>query len=355
MLDKKAALQEYAEKLPYYRQVEETAVAAVKRVIGEQGFFVMEVAHRLKTPESLVGKADRYGDTFQTLSDFYDLVGLRVITYFDEDIERIAPAILQEFEVCEIRDKRKYENAREFGYLSYHSICSLKDDGSLPRECYAIRFELQIRTVLQHAWAEIEHDLGYKSDFGIPFALRRVFSRIAGLLEIADSQFSDARKRSLAYTEMIRESIREDRIAELEISAPALNIYVASGSFIRELFRELEQKHGIDIETADISRYLDQLQWLGVNTLGEFKELFLRGREYLDAALEELTRSEQLDIYSSDAILSLVMEAELIRNRYAENQLIQFYSLRYADKARAGKRAEKIARIIESRPPDNGK
>ena len=63
-------------------------------------------------------------------------------------------------------------------------ICSLPKDKGYPEELTEYTFEIQFRTVLQHAWAEIEHDLGYKTEFGIPLDVRREFSRVAGLLEI---------------------------------------------------------------------------------------------------------------------------------------------------------------------------
>ena len=52
-----------------------------------------------------------------------------------------------------------------------------------------LKCEIQIRSVLQHAWAEIEHDLGYKSELTIPKEVRRSFSRLAGLLELGDKEF----------------------------------------------------------------------------------------------------------------------------------------------------------------------
>jgi ppGpp synthetase/RelA/SpoT-type nucleotidyltranferase len=52
---------------------------------------------------------------------------------------------------------------------------------------------------LQHAWAEIEHDLGYKTALGVPRNVRRQFSRLAGLLEIADTEFASIRDRLSSY------------------------------------------------------------------------------------------------------------------------------------------------------------
>lgn len=347
MPDKKEFLKEWERKMPLYRQIEQIAVKKIEHVIQDNEFFVMEVAHRLKSARSLGGKVDRYIDRFQSLSDFTDLIGIRIIVYFDEDIEPIAAAVLKEFEVCEIRDKRQYKNVREFGYNSYHCICSLKPDGTLPAECFDVRFEIQIRTVLQHAWAEIEHDLGYKSDFGVSSPIRREFSRVAGLLEIADNQFSNLRRNAIRYTNMIRTSIEEDHADDLEISVVALNEFIKHGNYIRDYFMDLEKNHGIDIETVDISNNIEQVMWLNVKTLGDLKNLFERSREYVECTLDDLKNTYELDIFSSDAIFRMVMEAELIRNRYSKTQLINFYSLGYSDPDKAERRAERLVKKTE--------
>jgi len=61
-----------------------------------------------------------------------------------------------------------------------------------------MKCEIQVRTILQHAWAEIEHDLVYKSPADIPFRVRRRFASLAGLLEIADREFESLRQDEMA-------------------------------------------------------------------------------------------------------------------------------------------------------------
>lgn len=80
-----------------------------------------------------------------------------------------------------------------FGYCSVHYVVEMSQKrlNLYEHQAYeGLKCEIQIRSVLQHAWAEIEHDLGYKSEIAIPKRIRRNFSRLAGLLEIADKEIS---------------------------------------------------------------------------------------------------------------------------------------------------------------------
>jgi DNA ligase D-like protein (predicted polymerase) len=103
---------------------------------------------------------------------------MRVITFYADDVDKVASALDRLFTVDweNSVDKRKLLETDSFGYLSLHYICSVED--------FPYRFEIQIRTVLQHAWANIIHDTGYKSGVEIPKRYIRSLSRLAGLLEL---------------------------------------------------------------------------------------------------------------------------------------------------------------------------
>lgn len=180
------------------KAIYDKCAAKVNSLLGEllsgAGIKVHQSSFRVKTADSLESKIKRKGYKYIALSEITDLVGLRVITYYDDDVDLVASLIEKEFVVDEVNsiDKRKAHDPDRFGYMSLHYIASLSGGRcGFPeyRDFSGMKFEIQVRTLLQHAWAEIEHDLGYKSDREIPAEFRRRFSRVSSFLEEADESF----------------------------------------------------------------------------------------------------------------------------------------------------------------------
>jgi putative GTP pyrophosphokinase len=84
------------------------------------------------------------------------------------------------------------------GYLSSHFVVSLKNNRTKLTEWKAynnFKAEIQVRTVLQHAWAAISHELEYKKSYDIPSILKRKLFRLAGIIELADEEFQEAKEK----------------------------------------------------------------------------------------------------------------------------------------------------------------
>jgi len=124
---------------------------------------------RAKSPERFAAKAKKeengepkYCDPFREIQD---QVGARVTVFYIRDVERVKQEILKYYRHIEAQEKSPEKN-EEFGYFGVHYILSVPED-LLPdgeeRVGYPEFFELQIKTLFQHAWSEAHHDLGYKS------------------------------------------------------------------------------------------------------------------------------------------------------------------------------------------------
>jgi putative GTP pyrophosphokinase len=192
---------------------------ALAELLANNGLAVQSVTARVKARESLRQKLARPDRTYHQLFDVTDLVGLRVVAYFEDDVDVVARLIEGHFSVDFTRstDKQRFRDAQRFGYRSLHYVCALPNGALDP----AFRFEIQVRTALQHAWAEIEHDLGYKAE-SVPPALRRRFSRVASLLEIADQEFIALRRELSRYQAAVSDAPKGE-VAELSVDVLSLD------------------------------------------------------------------------------------------------------------------------------------
>jgi predicted RNase H-like nuclease/ppGpp synthetase/RelA/SpoT-type nucleotidyltranferase len=196
-----SAVREYAAQEPALRGAADQAVALVRTVLDEAGINYLTVTGRSKTVASFAAKAARVVDGspafVDPLAEIGDTVGVRVITYVRSDVDMVAALLADETVVHDDRDLGQ-ETASEgrFGYASRHLQIEVADDDAAAYPLLRGRHvQVQIRTVLQHAWAEFEHDIRYKGI--IPAEHRSDFDRrftlAAGLLELADHEFSTIR------------------------------------------------------------------------------------------------------------------------------------------------------------------
>lgn len=164
------------------------------------------------------------------LSDITDLAGVRVITFFPQTQERVDTAIKAELDVIEVSDKTELLVKEEkFGYASIHYLVRFKENRVLLLEYNRFKnliAEIQVRTILQHAWAEIEHDIQYKSADIIPGIIHRRFLALAGMLEIADREFQAIQDEDETLRRQARQSVREGKLEKVEITPDALKTYL---------------------------------------------------------------------------------------------------------------------------------
>lgn len=187
----------YADSYLLYHSFTITCHNLLKNFVEENGLRVHSINSRTKDISSLLGKLEKKEGKYQTLADITDLSAVRIITFFQDDVDIVAKIIESNFQIDTLKsiDKRKRLDPERFGYLSLHYICSLPEYRlTLPqyKPFKKVQCEIQVRSILQHGWAEIEHDLGYK--YKVSPEMRRRFSRLAGLLEIGDIEFSNIRK-----------------------------------------------------------------------------------------------------------------------------------------------------------------
>ena len=163
-------LSEYDRQLPVFRELSTVVENILNSAIKENHFTPMQVSGRVKTRDSLSEKIFRKAGKYKDLNDITDILGFRVIFYYSDQVDTFSRVIEALFPIDEelSTDKRRLMPAMSFGYVSLHYICTLPKGKGYPDYLCGVPFEIQLRSVLQHTWAEIEHDLGYKTDFSLP-------------------------------------------------------------------------------------------------------------------------------------------------------------------------------------------
>lgn len=285
-------LDEYRDSLPLLEQMKEEVLAKLREALDRNGLYVTAIEARIKTEESLAGKLALKGAKYATLADITDVLGARIITFYTDDVDRVAAMAEQMFDIDweNSVDKRRLHQLDSFGYNSLHYICRLPN--------YPLRFELQLRTTLQHAWASINHDTGYKSGIEIPREYLRRMNRLAGMLEMADDEFSRIRTEINDYRRRVQQLVSSGRLDEVLLDGDTFRSYLQAKPF-DALNKRIAAINQAEIMDAPLIRYLRVLKELQCNTLGDVSRLITRYEEDAYRLARHQLGNTDLDIISS--------------------------------------------------------
>ena len=298
-------MEQYRENLPTYEKIRDIILENIQNFQAGFNALVNNIGSRIKTEKSLQGKLELKGSKYASIFDVTDIVGARIVTYYSDDVDKFAAKIEQAFDIDweNSTDKRKLFNIDQFGYMSIHYICKI------PKEMYydeknplinEIRFEIQIRSVLQHAWATIEHDTGYKSDVEIPKDYLRALNRLASLLELADESFCEIRNSIDDYRRRVRQVVSSGNFAEVDLNGDTFNMYVENGGF-ETLNKRIATINNMEIQVVPLNEFLKVFKAIEFKTLKDVDDFV---KEYSDLAYEFSIRQfdgKDIDIISSAA------------------------------------------------------
>jgi len=183
---------------------------------------ISKIEGRVKDRDECVKKFSRKYRTnlesdskdYQIIDHITDLIGLRVVCLYEDDIERIKDLLCSHFEVVDITDKiAQIENTENsFGYKGLHLDLKLNEQRkTLPEYSKFVNlgFEVQIRTIIQDSWSVLDHKIKYKKS--IPNHLKRRINSLAALFEVADREFREIRNAT-------EESIKAEDITQEQIT-----------------------------------------------------------------------------------------------------------------------------------------
>jgi putative GTP pyrophosphokinase len=212
---------EYELKRSLYEGYAAALEVFLRQLCNSRNIEPQAIEARGKEPSSLLEKLRKYPN-YKSLDNITDLTGARIVLYYRSDIQAARDLICDEFEVLD-EVSHGAEAAEAFGYQSLHLNVRLDDrrrDLVEWSQFSELQAEIQVRTVLAHAWAAISHKLDYKSSSEIPHQIRRKLFRVAALLETGDDLFGEFRTE----VEALRESYRSDATSEREWLKLELNL-----------------------------------------------------------------------------------------------------------------------------------
>lgn len=327
--------EEFRRRYGTFERLTDKLTLLLEELLDRASVAHVPIEARTKSVEGFIEKVSRKGDAYpQPLRDMPDLIGLRVIVYYAADRQAVGDLLEQEFVIDWDRStgEREARDPDRFGYESAHYIVSLRDDRaglSDWADYRAMHAEVQVRTVLQHAWAAISHKLDYKSEVEVPRELRRQLFRLSALLELADDEFDGLRTDTAQVEARYEERIGAGDL-DIELNAASLETYgYVTGSTDRWQalaleagFRPLEVTDPYD-RSYDRTSLLNVLDAENVRTLEEFDDLLSASEDSGQALLGRIAKQATEDGHTPVATPLDVLTILILATRQPDDEVLE--------------------------------
>jgi|SRR5690554_560268 len=285
ILDK--IIEDFNNKEPDYNDLAIKAEILLNSLIKKQ-VVPHQIQWRVKDQNSLTQKIIKKNYKYSNLEEITDILGFRIITYFEDDIDTIEKIILNELEIDTENsiDKRNIEVDR-FGYKSVHYVVSINRERLKLTEykhLSNLKFEIQVRSILQHSWAEIEHDIGYKGVSEIPLSAKRTFYRVAALLEQADIEFTKLRQEIREVENKINLDLKNNKTS-VELDKSSLIAFIKNSTVLSLFEREVETQldcrciNDINNEKFVDSNLIDDFVNLNIKNIVDLENSLVKHRD----------------------------------------------------------------------------
>ncbi|MBP0492475.1 GTP pyrophosphokinase [Pararoseomonas indoligenes] len=192
----------------------------LRKLLEHAGIELAALEARTKGVDSFRGKVDRpeKKQKYKKCEDVTDLSGLRLVCYLHEEAQRVSKLLADHFTIDIKNSKYRHEflAADRLGYRADHIVISLSPERlKLPElsKYKNYKAEIQVKTVLEHAWAAVDWKIRYKGQTGIPEPVLRRLYRISALLEGADEDFSRVKAETGSIRNAYSKKIKSGNLA----------------------------------------------------------------------------------------------------------------------------------------------
>lgn len=294
----KLANEWYILNRPIYKTLANKIENIISEILDINTLSYHIITSRSKTIESFKEKInnEKYDDPINQITD---LAGIRIITYVEDEVRDVCKLITETFEIDKENssDKGLELGIDKVGYKSVHYIAKLKNERLLLPEYQSFKdryFEIQVRTILQHAWAEIEHDRNYKFSGKLPDEITRRFKLLAGLLEISDREFNNIAKEIDNTSKKVEEGTKSGNL-NFKINSTSLKQYLETK------FKSIENTFTIQYNITET--LIEELEKYGIKTLEELDKIIP------DDLIDQLIKNKELlgNTLRGNGILRFIM------------------------------------------------
>lgn len=256
----------YSRHRDIYLALSEKMADMLEEVLKHHGINYVRIEKHCKSLESYRAKLER--EVGYDPREMQDLAGVRIIAFVRSDIDRIRKVLQDDLDIVRSQDRTSDPGADRAGYHSELMVAQLPKERTRLieyRKFDGLQFEVQVRTLLEHAWAEIQHDRNYKYAGVLPEFTQRRFALLSAVLEMADNEF-DAMSRELdEYSAKVLENAKK---GELDILIDSTSIK----EFMKEEFGSeaaVKQDFG---SAENMVKIVRELNALGIYTLSDLKK-----------------------------------------------------------------------------------
>jgi putative GTP pyrophosphokinase len=277
-MNKEDLLRWYDENEELYRELTTFVEKVIKKFLTNEGLEGIEYAlvdSRLKTRSSFLQKMyneDKQGNRkYSHPTQLTDIAAARIVGYLVSDLDGLHSIVERYFDIDDQRTSRPSGRLKEdqVGFRSTNYVAKLREEsfGNDPqyqkfKDKY---FEIQVMTILNFTWAQIQHDRIYKTTTEFPKGsnIRRKFAVLSGLLEVADDYFDALSKEAKQYEKTLIEKIEKGELEDLLISPHSLRLYL----------KDFHDIPGITPYFAVSDNVLDELSAMGISKISQLENI----------------------------------------------------------------------------------
>jgi putative GTP pyrophosphokinase len=214
--------------------------ALIEESLADAKIRYQSIQGRVKRKEKLRDKYINPEKSYKKLDDITDLAGLRVITYYEDEVDHVADAVKREFDIDPRSVDKRESDSDRFGYRAVNYICrhtSTRTDSVEYKKFSGLCFEIQITSILNHAWAEMEHEW-YDLRDAYPHQIKRRLARMAALLEVAESEFLAMRKEKSDHHKSISIAVAA-KVQEVQLDSSSLNSFLDGNEVVERIDKRI--------------------------------------------------------------------------------------------------------------------